>query len=279
MSLKRDILATIDTLRADVEALFDAVPVVKPPVVESPAQPSEPVPALPDPPPSSRAEPAGLATIFDGEPVDLTKRDDGNWRVVQDRTAPTSPPAVLRARYPKGMRGGGGPVAWYPPGFRVSTLYFGMWFKMSENFRSHSTGINKLVHFYSCGINNVFLEARGHGLVPSFGFQRIARAYDPSDPRSTAGHLMPNQGVEAAFGRGRWHRVEVLLTANTGGRANGTATLWLDERRVVSSTGLGWCDGDGQWEGVNINPTWGGAGDTVGEEFWFDVDHVRITGK
>jgi hypothetical protein len=37
--------------------------------------------------------------------------------------------------------------------------------------------------------------------------------------------------------------------------------------------------GNGRWEGINLNPTWGGSGGTVTEEMTLRIDHFYVSRK
>lgn len=266
----------VDTLRLpapppDTVRIRDTVWLTRPDT----APPRDTVPQIPGN--SGSAEPAGMTTLFDADPSMLQKRDDGNWSVVQDASAPRSASSVLRARYPARMSPGSGPVAWYPVGGQHAprqTFYFATWLKFSGNFVTHPSGINKLVHFYSCGINNVYLQARDGDLKPSLGMQQLAFAYNGG----TATQIYPSSGT---FVRDRWHKVEVVLVANTPGQRDGSASVWLNGARVIDAQGVGFCasGSNARWEGWNFNPTYGGAEATTNPEMYLYVDHIRTSGK
>lgn len=60
--------------------------------------------------------------------------------------------------------------------------------------------------------------------------------------------------------RGVWYRTEWLLTMNSPGQANGTATMWQDGVQAVHRTGITYSRAGLGWTVVQLNPTYGGTG-------------------
>lgn len=239
---------------------------------------------------SGSAEPAGMTLITERAfncvaPTQCEKDWDfvgGGFSVVQDPTAPVSPSNVGEMRYPAGFAGGYGPANAYRATDNVRTLYSSMWLKFSPNFQNHLTGINKVIHFYISGINRVFFQALGPDLVPAFGLQQIAAPYSPGGgAAATAVHLRPNLNAAAAMRRGAWHHIEIVLTANTPGVADGSVSMWLDGVQVLRYQGITFAaaGSNSAWEAFTWSPTWGGAGDVVASDMSIRMDHVYLSGK
>lgn len=221
----------------------------------------------------------GLTTLLDESLASAAWTRMGTAALRSEPTAPQGG-SVIRVTYPAGFAGGSAPGAFYPPGFqfKARTAVYETWMRVSDNFQGHPTAINKLIHFYICGSNRLFLQGYGDGLSATLSYQGIAQPYQNG---STAGHLTPNRG-SAQFKRGQWHHVQIELEANTPGKADGSVTMWFDGAEVTRYTGITFCapgDGPPVWEGMNHSPTWGGAGGTVTSPFFVEWAHVRLGRK
>lgn len=234
-------------------------------------------------------EPPGM-TMFTDRPFNCQKPTEcesdwnfvGNFKVVSDATAPRSPQNVGEITFVAGFVGGSGPASVYPRSSSAKTMYISTYMKFSSNFQNHSTGINKVIHFYINGINRIFFQARGPSLAPSFGLQQLAAPYSNTIGHTgTAVHLVPNVVPNAVMNRGQWHHIEIVLVANTPGVADGSVQIFLDRTKVLDNSGIMFAaaGGNGRWEGINLNPTWGGSGDMVQSEMTLRVDHFYVSAK
>jgi hypothetical protein len=93
--------------------------------------------------------------------------------------------------------------------------------------------------------------------------------------------LRPNRLLAAAVERGRWQRWELVLKANTPGRADGELHWWIDGRKVseyrdVNIVRAGRPD---TWDLFQWNATYGGGGAPVPHDQWVRWDHVYISGR
>jgi hypothetical protein len=239
-----------------------------------------PAPAPPPPPPSgSSNEPAGMTQIANRA---FSSLQEGSWytdtklSIVQDATAPKSPSGVLRAFYPAGFAGGtsAGPAELQFSS--VKTLYISYWAKYSSNWQGHNTGINK--HCYAWvtengGYTPFVMEAEGSGsgpLKPRPILQRMIKGDGPYEP-----NLVPS----ATITRDKWFHIEVVIVGNSSGTADGTMDIYLDGVHVTSVSGLQWTTGATRWYIFQFYPVWGGIGDTVNNDMWFQWDHVYMSGK
>jgi hypothetical protein len=161
------------------------------------------------------------------------------------------------------------------------TIYTAIWMKLSSNYQGHTSGVNKVLHFFTKGgRNTVIFNIRGGGggtLVPGFLTQGLAASYQ-------------GQGTEINFdapastctvARGAWAKYELLMKNNTPGVADGTLELWMNGTKCVTATGIT-IVGAGQnnkWEDIWWSPTWGGVGGTPTTSFYEAVDHIYISGK
>jgi hypothetical protein len=239
-------------------------------------------------------EPTGMSMIADRpfNCVSASSCGEGSWyysgpsssaRVVSDATAPRSGSSVVHQLFTTSLSGGSGPasIGLAIPDRRV--LYQAIWMKLSPNFDGHSTGVNKITHFWINGVNRVFTMARGSGsgtLLPAFGLQQLAAPYNTGSGSGTSVNLLPNVGSKS-IQRGQWHKYEVVLTANTAGSANGSVEMWVDGTKVLSYSGIMFtaAGGNSKWEEVKWNPTWGGIGDSISQTFYMAVDHMYLSGK
>jgi len=226
-------------------------------------------------PPGSGNEPSGMSLLVDRPFSSLS--EGGSWgmsglSIAQDASAPKSPSGVIRATYPTGFIGGSGPgyAENYHAGNRV--LYISYWAKLSSNFWGHLTGVNKQFYEWADGKPIFFFEAHGVGtgsLTPQVVLQGTQ-----SDAT-----FSPNLVSSARIPRGQWYHVEILLTGNTSGSANGVVDWWLDGVHVGSRSGLRYTSGTTSWNEFAFRPVWGGLTDRVPATMTLDLDHLRLSGK
>jgi len=239
--------------------------------------------------PTGANEPTGMTLITDRAFNCATTSCEGGWggqsnnfTIVQDGTAPRSASSIGQMRYPAGMSGGVGPAqTWRSLGNR-KTVYISTWLKFSSNFQNHSTGVNKVLHIWINGINRLVLIGRGQGLATVIGLQQLAAPYnDGRGQIATSVHLLPNVVSTAAMTRNQWHKIEIVLVANTPGLANGSVTMYQNGTKVLQYSGIMYAaaGGNGAWEQMNWNPTWGGMGGTVTSDMYMWMDHLYASGK
>ena len=240
--------------------------------------PAPPPPPPPPPPPGSSNEPTGMTVIterpFSAMNENASWDTDNVLSIVQDATAPKSPSGVLRVTFPSGFQGGSsnGHAGLQFSGRRV--LYISYWMKYSANWRGHNTGINKHAYAWvSAGYTPFVMEAEGYGtgtLRPRPILQRMIKG---------DGNYAPNIVPTATIPRGAWFKIEIVLTGNSSGTANGSMDIYLDGVRTTSYGGLQWTTGATSWDIFELHPVWGGIGDTVPSTQTIDWDHVYVSGK
>jgi hypothetical protein len=206
------------------------------------------------------------------------------FKIVTDSTALRTRINVGQIRFPAGFVGGDAPASAFLTSFGGSrrVIYVSAWHKFSPNFQNHPTGINKMIHFYIGGSNKLFLLGRGNNLDVAIGLQGIAAPYANTLGQSgTSIHLVPNVVPVARFVRGAWHRIELVLVANTPGVADGEATVFLDGVKALEYTGIMYVPTGavGRWTGLNWSPTWGGGGGTVTADMYNWMDHFYLSAK
>lgn len=211
-----------------------------------------------------------------------TKRAEG-WedrqtplfKVLEDPSAPHSPPGIGRAVFPNGFEAGRGPIQanyYLPPGF--TRLYLAFWIRLSPEWEGQAAGVNKVFHLWIAGNNRVYLTAQGHDRGPLRAEVHLQAIPGPK----VALNLPPNRGG-AGIRRGQWQRWEILLRANHPGSPDGEIRWWLDGRLVgdVGQVMLVRPDESADWTHVSWNPTWGGMGGRLERPQFMDMDDIYIS--
>jgi hypothetical protein len=192
--------------------------------------------------------------------------------LVADAASPASPGSVMRVGFPEGFGGGEAPSRW---GTRVlpanrGTLYVCTWVRFSASF-THNGNVG-LKYFSPRGMpggeNNhfVYFAAGGDdGLHLSF----LAQYPDASQNTMTG-----SESPASSLTRGQWHKLEVLLEANTPGLRNGRLRMWANGTLAVSSdTSLFFLVGQTPtFNYLWFDPTYGGGSHPVPRDMWFDID-------
>ena len=213
----------------------------------------------------------GWATYEHSEP---------GFTIVSQTGAPNSAPKVGQMRF-----GAGFPSTGVSPGQASKSLPRGMrrlylrfWMKLSPNWQSHASGVNKIFHIWMTNPsqNRVFLSF--------YGQNPAALRFTVHSQRTPAGSVNYTQNVGAGkiTRAGAWQRYELLLVMNSPGSRNGQIHAWVDGAKVVQYTNVPFVYGgespvlnDVQW-----SPTWGGTGGpAVRQTMYMWLDHAFISGK
>lgn len=229
-------------------------------------------------------EPAGFTkltehffnTVFntDGAGVGVWSADSPGFSIVQDSTAPKSPPNVAQFTYPAGFQAGSAPghIEFdLPP--NISQLYISIYMKLSANFEGQQSETNKVGFAWILDHPAVFLSNQGAGsdsLYPTLRFQGPCC--------DTRAYFRQNVGTLQAMNRGQWRRWEVLLIANTPGQTNGVIRYWIDGQKVGDYTDVWIRDTAGTWQYVYLQPIWGGTAGQVAQTQYLWVDHLYVSG-
>jgi len=190
-----------------------------------------------------------------------------------DASAPKSPSDVLYAFYPAGWASGGGPVAQCKDLYTAHRyLYISLWVRLSPNFHGEQTRTNKIAYIWIHNNPTTFLSCEGADADDLFILPRLQNCPDARD------HLPRNAGNpnDDRVTRNAWHRVEMLLYANTPGTANGIWKLWFDGVLTHDYSDVAFCDvaQSTDWEIIALRPIWGGnTADTVPADQWMYIDH------
>jgi hypothetical protein len=199
-----------------------------------------------------------------------------NFTIIEDPTAPRSPPSVGQYLYPAGFASGRSPgtaqIAFKRP---VREMYISLWIKLSPNWHGNQSSTNKMFFLWIGGGNRVFVSAEGAGmsrLQPQLRLQGVA------DKRR---RLRPNVGRDAAVARGEWQRWEFLVKANDPGAANGELHWWIDGRKISEYRDVNIVPAGRRplWDQFQWSATYGGGGAPVPHDQWIRWDHIYISGR
>lgn len=241
----------------------------------------------PAPLPPRPNEPGGFVCITNRsfgarEEEGWSTRRGNTFTIVEDKTAPVSPPYVGRAQFPVGFVGGSGPINTSAQlrGRRVRDLYMAFWLKLPEGFEgAQSAGINKVLHIWLGERSVVVFSAQGRGrnaLMPQMRLQNVR-----ADRRGVSFNLNPQREAVPLISRGRWYEVEIHLTLNSPGESNGVVEWWIDGRLAGQYRNVGFVNGGDElyWSEISWNPTWGAPKDRVAREMAMLVDHFYVSAK
>jgi uncharacterized protein YjdB len=240
----------------------------------------------PPPPPGSGPvwrgnEPTGMTSINERGFNSLAETAWGTMSgpgatIVADATAPQSPSSTLHFNYPAGFAGGGAPESSSMSIADYRVVYLSYWVKYSANWQGHLTAINKQGYVWFANTPGFVIESEGIG--SSQLHSRMAIQYAVRQPNSS-GWYPQNLVPSAVFTRGQWDYVEIVLTGNSSGAADGALEWWLNGVKVGSYTGIQWASSAALWNYVRIDPVWGGIGDVVSSSQYMALDHYYVSGK
>ena len=219
-------------------------------------------------------EPAALSGRSD-QPFDQLAGLGWDWpaivpgvvRIVDDPSAPLSPPHVLRFDYRPGFSGGGAPGLVDYPHSGSPEVYAGFWWKPSEPWQNHPSNVNKLA-FWQTATWGSSADIQMYGPAPY-------QLHVVTQFRSGTARLQPNIN-QTAVTLGTWHRIEWHLKYASSAGADGLVEWWLDGVLQGRYTNLR-TPGDQGFTVFQFSPTWGGVGGTKNQDDYFLFDHVRIS--
>lgn len=225
-------------------------------------------------------EPSGATLISDYGFSDSMPAGSGvpvgssGWYIVNDGvsgtrgsdvSAPWSYPYILRCRYAIGFMDGVGPINMYRPMSGWSEGYLGFYWRPSDPWQGHSSGVNKIFFWMTNDGLPMYLAMYG----PPGGAYQLCM-----EPKWIDQWFYPNVG-SGIVTLGAWHQIEVYHKWHTGGGGNGILKWWLNGNPVGSYTDFTFGD---EFVEIQIAPTWGGnTGEQKTETDWFDFDHIRVS--
>lgn len=193
----------------------------------------------------------------------------GTVRVVQDSTAPGSPPNVLQVDFPVGFIGSSAPGTEAVALPAVRQVYVGIWWMASDPWQGHPSNSNKIQYLFTGEDGSMAMIMYG-----SPGGPYELRVF----PDWHGQWLTPNVG-DGTISLGTWHRIEWLVVYGpSNDPPSGIVRWWLDGVLV------------GDYANVRLSnspliqyklaPVWGGAETVVKlENDFFRYDHIRISGR
>jgi hypothetical protein len=92
--------------------------------------------------------------------------------------------------------------------------------------------------------------------------------------------MLPNVGGSFTLTKGRWHFIELVLTASTGGLLNGGLDIWVDGRQTHHRTDIRYKVGENAvFTGIDLDPILGGGPQNVNPAQYYWIDHLIIKGR
>jgi hypothetical protein len=177
-------------------------------------------------------------------------------------------------KYTKGPHDGEGGInrLWTPrvPGGSAREAYIHAWWKISENWVGHPSGVNKV--FY--------LSDRKHSIIVAVS---CSGAGGPIGVRVvTQGSLKSKSyfGGKGKIQRGKWQEWELLLRAPEPGGGNVSLLIWIDGKQVLDvEMEPREPNVDNRFTHLNLDPIWGGRKGSLPEEQYFYCDTMYISYK
>ena len=217
------------------------------------------------------------------------------WRIINNNsgfvtkktnetTVPFSPDSVGQWRYPLLFGDGAAPGELYRSLDQArDELFFGIWWKPSDPWDGHSSGINKIIHVLTNGSNHLIVTMAEVApdtfrIIVTLSFPGICNQHlaNSSGDACGARHLVGGTAVDVALGE--WHQIEVYFKMSSADDAeDGIVKLWVDGTQVGNYTTANF-DASDPFVELKISPTWGGStGETKSEQDFFWYDHVRVS--
>lgn len=279
-------------------------------------------------------EPDGFTRVLEHDFSFLNSADDPGWHdlshdgvhavardrslaLIDDPTAPASPPGVLDVIYPEGL-GDGGVAGWVTTFWSdrrategccehdLEEMYISVWIKIvgdGETWAAQSTG-SKIPFYLAQGST----DRRNHsptftegGSQPAGGVPEKQTEvglhwfiYEMEDDGSDLGGGSVRHGMNVKTKRlqvGAWHQIEFYAKMNTRdsdpGRNDGVARWWISDpgggnlELVGEFTDIRWGSATNPtgFYNIQLNPIWGGdAGETKDQEDHWYMDHLYVSG-
>lgn len=221
-------------------------------------------------------EPTGMSVVSDVSPG--AWKENG-WRcegkglsLAADVTAPMSASNAAVFTYQPGFPSGYAPgVAYYDLRTPTPETYFGFWWKPSDPWQSHPSGVNKIALLFPA------TSAGGTIYIMMFfdgtKFTIQVETTFASDTRRLAPNMTATQVV-----LGRWHQIEWYVRySTTPASRDGVVRWWLDGVPQGAYTDLQMPPDAGFIE-YTIRPVWGGGvGDTKKETDAYSYGRVHVS--
>jgi len=208
--------------------------------------------------------------------------------IVTEGGLPSGNPALYRKTYPAGMTlDGAGTEFLFTAGDWMweERSYVSMWIRPDSDWVGHPAGANKV--FY------IEVNKAGGGKDFNFFFLMTGSGSGTLKAAVELQNMFWCPGSSARFTsnatipRGVWTQVEVLLTMNTPGNADGKVQTWINGNLVINEDGAtnGVCNmeisqhSDPRVVGMQMNSIYGGRAEgTLAETQILDADNMYMSG-
>ncbi|HUL03234.1 MAG TPA: Ig-like domain-containing protein [Gemmatimonadales bacterium] len=210
--------------------------------------------------------PAGWHSIF----------NDHGWvsRVIKPDT-PFGPSSVGQWLYPTNFQGGVAPgTVYYELPAKTKELYVGLFWKVSDPWQGHSSGVNKAFFLTTGGTTSLVPELFGEQAPYRM---RVAIFELGAEENPAYGGWLEDNVNHVTLTLGVWHRVEIYAKYGTTSTSyDGIVKLWLDGTLLMNYTDINFANTG--FDVLRMSPTWGGLGDTKTEDDYYWFDRARVSG-
>jgi hypothetical protein len=159
-------------------------------------------------------------------------------------------------------------------------MYIRFAVKLSANWVGNGSGTNKLFYEWTQSPANpsFFFSAEGTGGNSLGAWARLQNvvSFPPQ-----GGNLAPNLVPSAQIIRGQWQVIEVILTGNSSGTADGVVDWYLDGVHIGHVGQIQWTPGATNFNVFEFTPVWGGVNTSpaITSTQTMDLDDVYLSGK
>jgi hypothetical protein len=243
-------------------------------------------------------EPSGFTTLTDyafndaiPAEEDVTSLSDG-WAVLwngrgrvtkknDDTSAPGSPDSVAQFAWVTGDSGGIGPGALlHDMGTNGREFYIGLWWKPSNPWQGHPSGVNQLLNITSDSGMMTFVmrqqEDSSFQLWSALQFPGVSNTHLSNGQGETGSQNLWGLAAPPEIELGAWHRIEIYVKMSTNSTTqDGVLKWWMDGTQIGNYTTVKFQNP--QFVEFNLNPIWGGVDGVKlqNDKFWYD--HIRIS--
>jgi hypothetical protein len=210
----------------------------------------------------------------------------GKWTILSDSDSPFSPSGVMELVIPSGTPGGagvGGFGGWDGSRGEYRAIYGSFGFRMGGTEYENHTVRTKLVEIGYGATPGTGGAAQGViGISGEGGSRTLASSFklDLAQQDIVARNLNANVNTNRLLTVGPWHRIEVLMTINDIGVANGTFKMWVDGQLTHSYSDVVYRTAayPAKFWNWKHDIVWGGTGGTRTRNDRFLWDHVYVAG-
>ncbi|MBK8005210.1 MAG: hypothetical protein IPK12_15100 [Gemmatimonadetes bacterium] len=171
--------------------------------------------------------------------------------------------------------------SWFLKQGTFTQLYLRYCVWVPANYYGSTSGVQKLFHIW--GTSDASASGASQAVPSLYGVGTGSLSHQlrlQNMSTKNGGVISFNLGCAAAA-RNRWDRVEVLLTQNSSGSANGVAKMWVNGTLCMQRSNLTWSGAartGKRWTAVQLNPTYGGTGKVQTAQY-IRYGAVRVSAK